>query len=309
MAYHIESELHGPGVEASLWRVQFPAPVRAAKAVSEDNNIVLYMQPGSFRGEVRCTDLGIDDFKPARSCRFRPAGVPYEWRELSGHSAMLNFSFSDDRLRQALDSDVAWNAEQLERGFDLGGTKVAPLLNMMLSELTSPDLGSRALSDALATVIIVELARHLRADYPERVESGKLAPVQLRRIRERAAADIPAPSVGELARLCGMGERNLLRLFKATTGTTVSAYLKQIQVNRARNYLSTTSLPIKEIAFRLGFNHISNFVAAFHRSTQETPGAYRRRVGKAGANPDGGSEASFWSDTVGIGHLPVRCAA
>jgi len=179
----------------------------------------------------------------------------------------------------------------------------------MLSELTSPDLGSRALSDALATVIIVELARHLRADYPERVESGKLAPVQLRRIRERAAADIPAPSVGELARLCGMGERNLLRLFKATTGTTVSAYLKQIQVNRARNYLSTTSLPIKEIAFRLGFNHISNFVAAFHRSTQETPGAYRRRVGKAGANPDGGSEASFWSDTVGIGHLPVRCAA
>jgi AraC family transcriptional regulator len=267
------------------------------------------MQPGSFRGEVRCTDLGFDDFKPARSCRFRPAGVPYEWRELSGHSAMLNFSFSGDRLRQALDSDVVWNAEELERGFDLGATKVAPLLNMMLSELTSPGLGSRALSDALATVIIVELARHLRADYPERVESGKLAHVQLNRIRERAAADIPAPSVGELARLCGMGERNLLRLFKATTGTTVSAYLKQIQVNRARNYLSTTDLPIKEIAFRLGFSHISNFVAAFHRSTQETPGTYRRRVGNAGANQDSGSGPPNWPEIAGIRHLPVRYAA
>jgi AraC family transcriptional regulator len=309
MAFHIETELHGLGIEASLWRVRFPATVLAAKAVSDDNNIVLYMEPGSFHGEVRCTDLGFDDFKPARSCRFRPAGVPYEWRELSGHSAMLNFSFSEDRLRQALDSDVVWNAEQLERGFDLGGTKVAPLLNMMLSEITCPDLGSRALSDALATVIIVELTRHLRAECPERVESGKLAPVQLSRIRERAAADIPAPSVGELARLCGMGERNLLRLFKATTGTTVSAYLKQIQVNRARNYLSTTDLPIKEIAFRLGFNHISNFVAAFHRSTQETPGTYRRRVGNVGAIPEGGSEPSFWPQAADIRHLPVRYAA
>ena len=77
---------------------------------------------------------------------------------------------------------------------------------------------------------------------------------QLIAIRERVEAEDRAPpSVAELARLCGIGERHLLRLFRAATGETVSGFVRKALTERARRMLSQTDLPTKEIAYRLGF--------------------------------------------------------
>jgi AraC family transcriptional regulator len=48
-----------------------------------------------------------------------------------------------------------------------------------------------------------------------------------------------------------------------------------VQISKARDYLLHTDLPLKEIAYRLGFRQPSNFSDAFRAATGETPGRFR----------------------------------
>ena len=92
--------------------------------------------------------------------------------------------------------------------------------------------------------------------------------------REHIVATKGAPE--SVARLCGMSERNLLRLFKQTTGESVAAFVRNIRCDRAREMLAQTELPLKEIAYRLGFASHSSFTAAFRRETGINPTDFRR---------------------------------
>jgi AraC-like DNA-binding protein len=51
--------------------------------------------------------------------------------------------------------------------------------------------------------------------------------------------------------------------------------LKSAQISKARDFLLQTELPLKEIAYQLGFRRPSNFSDAFRAATGETPGRFR----------------------------------
>ena len=262
-----------------LSRFSTEAPVNSVIR-TPDNHISMFlpftrMDPG----EARCPEFGITDYRPGGSIRFRPAAVTYEWRKLHGNTRVLIHAFSNDRLRQAIERDCDWTEEQLERGLDLAGSRLTPLMLHMLDEVTQPGLGSSAVTDALSTVMIYELARYLLKERAPVEAGGGLSSRQLGLIRDRLEDD-PAVTLDELAQLCGMGTRNLQRLFKASTGESVSSYARRLQIARARSFLDGTDLPLKEVAFRLGFTHTSSFNAAFLKSTSQTPADYRRRTRK-----------------------------
>jgi AraC family transcriptional regulator len=147
----------------------------------------------------------------------------------------------------------------------------------LMQEVMAPGFASAALVDALGVTAIVELLRRLGREGIAKSERGCLREAQIAMIRDRIMlVDSPTPSVGELARLCGMSERTFLRLFKRTTGETVAAFVRRIRIDEARALLSTTDLALKEIAYRLGFASHSSFAAAFHREVGSTPFDYRR---------------------------------
>lgn len=269
-----------PGTTVELMEFRSPSPYTAT-VQSDENYLVLFVPPARIEGELRCTEKGILDYRPAMPVRFRPAGVTYELRGLRGQSRLLRHAFTNERMRAALDDDHEWSGEEIERGLDLSSSRLTPLLMKMIDELSSPRLGSEMMLDALSTVVIVELVRYLRGAAPTS-PAGRLSHAQLRRLTERVEQKVgAAPTVTELARLCDMSERNLLRLFRASTGETVSGYVRRVQLMRARHFLATTDLPLKEISYRLGFAQPSSFIASFRRTTAETPNQFRRRLRKA----------------------------
>ena len=228
---------------------------------------------------MRSPGAGLDRFTPVTPNYFWPAEIPLEGRGTGGRVRLLRHSFSQNRLRTVVEDEAPWRPEELERGLDLQHAGIAPLMLRMLQEVLSPGMASEALVDALSTAIIVELVRHLRGGPRENGDRGRLARRQLMAIRERVEAeDRPPPSVAELARLCGIGERHLLRLFRAATGATVSGFVRKAQTERARRMLSQTELPMKEIAYRLGFSDASSFTASFRKTTCDTPASYRERT-------------------------------
>jgi AraC family transcriptional regulator len=271
-----------PGTTVELMEFRPPSPYSAA-VQSDENHLVLFVPPARVEGELRCAEKGIIDYRPAMPVRFRPAGVTYEVRGLRGQSRLLRHVFSNEKMHAAMDGDHEWSGEEIERGLDLSSSRLTPLLMKMIDELSAPRLGSEIMLDALSTVVIVELVRYLRATDPTS-PTGRLSHAQLRRITERVEQKVgAAPTVAELARLCDMSERNLLRLFRASTGETVSGYVRRVQLTRARQLLTMTDLPLKEISYRLGFAQPSSFIASFRRTTAETPNQFRRRLRKAHA--------------------------
>ena len=78
------------------------------------------------------------------------------------------------------------------------------------------------------------------------------------------------------ASLC-IGRVQLNRKMKAITGFRTTEYILQARMDKAKHLLSTTGLPVGEIALRCGVEDIGYFSTIFKKHVGETPSAYRSR--------------------------------
>jgi AraC-like DNA-binding protein len=83
------------------------------------------------------------------------------------------------------------------------------------------------------------------------------------------------PELQDVARHHLMSPRTLIRHLKVE-GTHFQALRDELRAQRAEFYLTRTSLPIEEIAHRLGYQDTSNFSRSFRRWFTMTPGGLRQ---------------------------------
>ena len=77
----------------------------------------------------------------------------------------------------------------------------------------------------------------------------------------------------------GITPAYLSNLFTRQMDESLNTYINKYRVNIAISLLKNTSISIKEIGFRTGFNTAQNFNRVFKRVTGETPGQYREKEG------------------------------
>lgn len=99
---------------------------------------------------------------------------------------------------------------------------------------------------------------------------------RLNKVLQRINA-APACSVSELAFEVHLSPAHLQRLFKQKTGMRVSELIGEHRLQRAASLLTSSDLPIKEIAYTVGYEHHSSFVRAFHRRFAQSPKYYREQ--------------------------------
>lgn len=85
------------------------------------------------------------------------------------------------------------------------------------------------------------------------------------------------PSRNELARLAGLSPSQLDRIWRKETGQTPIQQWERKRLRHALNALNDGRLLIKEIAFDLGFTHVSQFSTWFRIHQGESPRAFRNR--------------------------------
>lgn len=73
---------------------------------------------------------------------------------------------------------------------------------------------------------------------------------------------------------------HLARRFRERHGISVSAYLRELRMQKAADLLLRTRLSIKHIAIRVGYQDPSRFTHFFHQRFGYAPRAFRRRFGK-----------------------------
>jgi AraC-like DNA-binding protein len=86
----------------------------------------------------------------------------------------------------------------------------------------------------------------------------------------------PSRTIGDLACGCALSISRLSHLFRAETGLTLKEFRRNRRLEAARKMLATTDMPIKQIAYALGYRHTSSFVRAFAVDVGVSPSDYRR---------------------------------
>ncbi|MFJ5031160.1 helix-turn-helix domain-containing protein [Streptomyces sp. NPDC088560] len=82
-------------------------------------------------------------------------------------------------------------------------------------------------------------------------------------------------TVPEVARAAGISHNHLTRLFRAATGETVVAYIRQRRLARARHLLRESTLSISAIAAAVGIPDLQAFNKACRRELGASPRAVR----------------------------------
>jgi AraC family transcriptional regulator len=141
-------------------------------------------------------------------------------------------------------------------------------------------------SDAPNPPLMAHVALALRAILPRPENTvghdtgsvrGGLAHWQERRavafMQERLDQSFPVSAVAEA---CGLSVNHFSRAFRRSLGKPPHRWLLDQRIERARNMLRTTEVPLADIALACGFAEQSHFTRVFARIVGMPPGAWRR---------------------------------
>ena len=84
------------------------------------------------------------------------------------------------------------------------------------------------------------------------------------------------PTVSELARAVRLSVNTLTREFAKTYGIGIPEFVTHQRMKAAHHALTETDRPLKRISYDIGYQHTSNFCAAFKRHFGRTPTEVRR---------------------------------
>lgn len=85
------------------------------------------------------------------------------------------------------------------------------------------------------------------------------------------------PTLDELARALYVSRARLCAAFKQEAGVPVGAYVRRRRMERARELLAGTDLPIARVAREVGYRNPGSFTEAFERETGMPPSAWRKK--------------------------------
>ena len=88
-------------------------------------------------------------------------------------------------------------------------------------------------------------------------------------------------SIGWYASELCLTPKYISNVVRQTLGIPPGRCIAEAIIRQAKSLLSSTSLPVQEIAYRLGFQNQSHFGTFFRRCTGQNPGSYRKRVSES----------------------------
>lgn len=85
-------------------------------------------------------------------------------------------------------------------------------------------------------------------------------------------------TVEQISQEAGFSPYHFIRLFYAAYRRTPHQYLVQQRIERAKELLRTSDMPVSDICFAVGFESLGSFSTLFRREAGLSPSAYRQRA-------------------------------
>ncbi len=147
----------------------------------------------------------------------------------------------------------------------------------LLDEQAAPLPGTRALAEILMKECLISLLRRYCTTREQHIPW--LAAIENPRLGRAVEAMLEQPetpfTLDRLAGIAGMGRTAFSKRFKEAFGCTPIDFLKDIRIRRGAHLLLSTDLPVKVIAYRVGYSSRSYFSRAFKAAMDLDPATYR----------------------------------
>lgn len=159
---------------------------------------------------------------------------------------------------------------------------LARLVAETAKAMLDPDRDDPALPDRLCTLTRISFEQSWKWTERGSLFTGAVAARRDYRIR-RALALVQGclcdfSGFDDIAREVGLSRPHFFKLFHEQIGVTPNIYLNSLRMEQAIEQLATSSLPITEIGFDLGFSSQGSFSRFFIANGVVAPSAYRRTV-------------------------------
>lgn len=256
-------------------------PLEAIDAVHEGmHGVIVPLRPGA-RFDAGPDANRLRSYAPARDhVAVLPAGIATHWRSRSAFRN-LHFSISDALVRQVAEEDAIRRPIELRPTFELEATALHAVARQLATEIANPGPLSNALVDAYALALAVHLVRSQQSvSIARRSERLSLAPWRLRRAQDFIEAHLTEDlGLHEIAAEAGLSPFHFARSFRRATGISPHRYLVLRRIERAKQLLEATDLPIAQVALECGYAAQPAFTRAFARTTGTTPARHRSENG------------------------------
>lgn len=80
------------------------------------------------------------------------------------------------------------------------------------------------------------------------------------------------PTIDYFSKMVSMSSTVLKKKFKGRYGSSIYAYYQKLRMNKAKGLLETGDYKVKDIAEAVGYANTSNFITAFKKEFQHSPG-------------------------------------
>jgi len=193
---------------------------------------------------------------------------------LDGRSATTYWLYSEEFRRRFTAVDVRPDVLFVEDGNVVTSAGVAAGIDLCL-HLVTQDYGAASANDVARLAVVQPARAGGQAQFIQRpINPGKDA--GLGAVREWARKNLEKPiSLSHLAARARLSERTLTRRFHEETGTSPLQWLLQQRIDRARELLETTTLPMDRLAEHSGLGNADSLRQHFARRLGISPGAYR----------------------------------
>jgi LacI family transcriptional regulator len=187
------------------------------------------------------------------ACRRIGARVPDDIAVIGVDNDEIMCELADPPLSSVIQGaeEIGYRASELLEKMMRGRAPATPWLVV-------PPVGiaTRQSTDILAIedAVVVEAIRHIRQNIANRVQ------------------------VSDVARHAGVSRSTLDNRFKAALGRTAHDEIERLRLNTARDLLQQTTIPLKQVAKRAGYNNVQYMTMVFRREIDDTPASVRKKA-------------------------------
>ena len=241
------------------------------------DTISLYL--GQSMRSVRWSAEGFHEGSTVRGdVTVKASGQPAGWR-IEEAADLLCICFdptflSDVAEENELDPDTV----ELRPILDQRDEAVEHISLAMLVEIEAGGVGGKVYGDALAIALATHLLRN-HATFPQLVpDYGRGLPKSaIRRVTDYVNDNLCSDlALSGMAGVASLSPYHFSRQFKRSTGLSPHQYVIERRLERARDLLSQTELPVGDVASAVGFTHQSHLARHFRRRFGVAPSSLRK---------------------------------